>query len=413
MLNKKKIVMAAGDGTFNLGDEAVIASFLKNLSELTKNAEVTIFSCDPERTSKAHNVKSIRMDMSVLGFIKGLFITINTFSKMDLLVWGGGNLIADGSSQLYTPFHLIKVLLAKLMGKKVIVYAIGVGPLNGALGKFLTRIIINHVDIITVRDEESKRILENVGITKPPIYVTADPAVDLEPAKKVMIRKILNDDEIIKGEKQPLVAIVPRRVFHRKSKFLFSSIIPVKYKVRFGLIDKKSRIKFERFEEALARAADHLVEKLNARIVFIPMQMSAEQQQEDDKISAEIIHKMKHKKNAFIIDSYKHTIQELQGIYGQMDLVIGVRFHAIILSASMNVPIVSLPYSPKGKRLTKMLGLEKYSIPIEVVEYKNLVEKIEEVLSNKNSIKKNLKEKTKTLKEKAKFNVKLVYDMLR
>jgi len=412
-MKNQKIVMAAGDGTFNLGDEAVIASFLKNLRGLTKDVEVTIFSCDPERTSKSHNVKSIRMDMSVLGLIKSLFTTIKTFSKMDLLVWGGGNLIADGSSHLYTPFHLIKVLLAKLMGKKVIVYAIGVGPLNGALGKFLTRLIVNHVDIITVRDEESKKILENVGITKPLIYVTVDPAVDLEPAKKSVVRKILEDDGIIKGEKQPLVAIVPRRVFHRKSKFLFSSIIPVKYKVKFGLIDKKSKIKFERFEETLAKVADYLVDKLNVRIVFIPMQMSAEQQQQDDKISYEIIKKMKYKKNACILNSEKYTIQELKGIYGQMDLVIGVRFHAIILSASMNIPIVSLPYSPKGIRLTKRLGLEKYSIPVEKVEYKNLIEKIEKVLSDKSSIKKNLKEKTKILKEKAKFNVKLVYDMLR
>ena len=98
---KKKIVMAAGDGTFNLGDEAVIASFLKNLRYLTKDVEVTIFSCDPKRTSKSHNVKSIRMDMSVLGVIKGLFTTIKTFSKMDLLVWGGGNLIADGLSLIH------------------------------------------------------------------------------------------------------------------------------------------------------------------------------------------------------------------------------------------------------------------------------------------------------------------------
>ena len=106
-------------------------------------------------------------------------------------------------------------------------------------------------------------------------------------------------------------------------------------------------------------------------------------------------------------------MDELKGIYGQMDLVIGVRFHAIILSASMNVPIVSLPYSEKGKRLTKRLGLEKYSIPVEKAEYENMIKKVENILSDKDEVKKNLKEKTKMLQEKAKFNVKLVCDMLR
>jgi len=75
---------------------------------------------------------------------------------------------------------------------------------------------------------------------------------------------------------------------------------------------------------------------------------------------------------------------------------------------------VSLPYSPKGRRLTKRLGLENYSIPVEKVEYEILINKINKILLDKDKkIKKNLKEKTKILQEKAKFNVKLVYDMLR
>jgi len=404
----KKIIMACGDGSFNLGDEAVIASFLRNIRLLDKDIEVVVFSCNPKKTKEMHGIKSIKLEMSPLSLLKNLPKIVKEFRSMDLLVWGGGNLITDAPSQLYTPFHLFKIFLAKLMKKKVAVYAIGVGQVKSDFTKFIVKKALIRVDLITLRDEESRNILKKLGIKKK-MYAEVDPAVDLEPAKKSVVRKILKDDGIIKREKQQLIAIVPRRVFHRKS----SSIIPVKYKVKFRLIDKKSKIKFEKFEEALAKAADYLVEKLNARIIFIPMQMLAEQQQQDDKISCEIIKKMKHKKNACILNSEKYAIQELKGIYGQMSLVIGVRFHAIILSASMNVPIVSLPYSQKGKRLTKRLGLENYSIPVEKVEYKNLVEKIEKVLSDKSNIKKNLKEKTKILKEKAKFNVNLVYNLLR
>lgn len=405
----KKIVLSCGDGYFNFGDEAITSSIVTNLRKLIKDIEITVFSSDPERTKNLHGTNSIKMEMSAFGFITGIFRMLRFFPKMDLLVWGGGNLITDAPSQLFTPFHLTKVLLAKLMRKKVIVYGIGVGPLTGSFGKFLTKIIINKADVITVRDEGSKKVLIDVGVRKPKIYVTADPTIILEPANPSKVIKLMRKDGIIKKAGQPLIAVVPRRVFHRKS----SSIIPVKYKVKFGIIDKESKIKFEKFEETLARAADYLKKKLDARIVFIPMQMSSSQQQQDEKISAEIIEKMRYKKYACILNSNKYKMDELKGIYGQMNLILGVRFHALVFACSMEKPIVAISYSPKGRRLTKYLEIEKYAIPAEEVEYKNLIEKVNLVLSNKESIKKNFKEKNKILKRKAKFNIKLVFDMLK
>ena len=229
------------------------------------------------------------------------------------------------------------------------------------------------------------------------------------PFTKEKIMEIMKKDGITKKTGQPLVAVVPRRVFHRKS----SSIMPVKYKVKLGVIDKESQIKFERFEETLAKAADYLKEKLDARIVFIPMQMSADQQQQDDKISSEIIKKMKYKKNACIVNSNKYKMDELKGIYGQMDLILGVRFHALVFACSMGKPIVSIPYSSKGRRLTKYLEIEKYSIPAEKVEYKNLIEKIDLVLNNKKFFKGNFRKKSKMLFERAGFNLELVLRMIK
>ena len=115
----KKIVLSCGDGHFNLGDEAITSSIVTNLKKLRKDIDITIFSSDPERTRKLHGTNSIKMEMSFFGFIRGLFSTIKAFHKMDLLIWGGGNLITDAPSQLFTPFHLTKVFLAKLMRKKV------------------------------------------------------------------------------------------------------------------------------------------------------------------------------------------------------------------------------------------------------------------------------------------------------
>jgi polysaccharide pyruvyl transferase CsaB len=402
----KKIIMACGDGSFNLGDEAVIASFLGNIRLLDKNLEVIVFSCDPKKTQEIHGIKSIKLEMSPLSLLINLPKIIKEFKSMDLLVWGGGNLINDSSSQLYTPFHLFKIFLAKLMKKKVAVYAIGVGQVKSRFTKFIVKKVLSKADLITLRDEESKEILENLGI-KNKMYAEVDPAFDLKPAEKKKAVEIIRSYGI--DENKPMVAFVPRRVFHRKN----GSIIPVKYRVKFGLIDKKNKEKFVNFKKTLAKAADYISEKLDANIIFIPMQMVEEQQQQDEKISNEITSMMKHKEKAFVINSYNHKVQELKAIYGIMDFILGIRFHAIVLGAGMGVPVLSLPYSEKGKRLTKKLGLQNYSIPVERVEYDKLKEKIDKIISDKEKAKDAINKKAEKLKEKARVNVKLVYEMVK
>ncbi|MDD5086387.1 MAG: polysaccharide pyruvyl transferase family protein [Candidatus Nanoarchaeia archaeon] len=402
----KKIIMACGDGSFNLGDEAVIASFLRNIRLLDKDIEVIVFSCNPEKTKEMHGIKSIKLDMSGFSLLRNLPKMIKKFKKMDLLVWGGGNLVTDAPSQLYTPFHLFKIFLAKIMKKKVAVYAVGVGQVKSRFTKFIVRKVLSKADLITLRDEESKKILEKLGI-KNKMYSFVDPAFDLKPAEKNKATKIIKSYGI--NEKKPMVAFVPRRVFHRKQ----GSIIPVKYRIKLGLIDDKNKAKFEKLKKTLAMAADYMVETIDANIVFIPMQMLEEQQQQDEKISKEIISMMDHNEKAFVINSYNHKVQELKAVYGLMNLIVGIRFHAIVLGAGMGIPVLSLHYSEKGERLTKKLNLQDYSVPVDDVQYKILKEKIDKIVSDKEKVAKSINKKSEELKKKAKSNVNLIYDMIK
>ena len=60
------------------------------------------------------------------------------------------------------------------------VYANGIGPVNYKVNRFLTRNVVNQVDLITLREETSCIELESLNITRPNILVTADPAFSLE-----------------------------------------------------------------------------------------------------------------------------------------------------------------------------------------------------------------------------------------
>jgi polysaccharide pyruvyl transferase CsaB len=412
MKKHKKIVMACGDGTFNLGDEAISASFIENYNKIKDNSKIILFSSNPKKTYDMHKVKSIKMDLSIGGFIKGIIPTIKAFKNIDILVWGGGNLITDGPSLLFTPFHLLKIIIAKAMNKKVIIYAVGVGPLHKRFTKILVKYCLNKVDKISVRDEWSKKQLEEIGV-KNKIYCTTDPAFILGSSNKNNISKILAKEGIditeIKKKKEKLIGIAPRRVFHRKS----GGLLPIKWRVQLGLINKKDKLRFLKFKKDLANAADEIIEKHNAKIVFIPMQSSSELKQDDHVLSKEIINMMKNKKRCKIIKSDKYKLQELKGIYGMMDLILSIRCHALILGSSMNVPVVSLAYSPKGKRFSKILGIEDYCLPVEEANNKNIFRLVNKALLNQNKIKKQLNKSIRIVKKAAEFNIELVNRMIK
>jgi polysaccharide pyruvyl transferase WcaK-like protein len=64
--------------------------------------------------------------------------------------------------------------LAKMLGKKVVLHAVGAEPFSTRFGRVIAQPIFNRVDLITVRGYRSKSALEMLGLNKP-VCVTADP----------------------------------------------------------------------------------------------------------------------------------------------------------------------------------------------------------------------------------------------
>ncbi len=52
---------------------------------------------------------------------------------------------------------------AKLCGKKVICFCVGIGPLDTPLGRRITRMICERADEIMVREESSRELLLGIG----------------------------------------------------------------------------------------------------------------------------------------------------------------------------------------------------------------------------------------------------------
>lgn len=165
----KKILVSGYYGFNNFGDDAILKVLLEDLKATFDGAEVTVFSNNPSQTSQDYGVKaSYRFSLKTI---------YDEMKNTDLFVSGGGSLLQDVTSLNSVVYYLFLIMLAKAFGKKVCMYAQGVGPLNRPLSRTLASMILKNLDLVIVRDTKSHELLKSLGITS---HVTADPVWGLE-----------------------------------------------------------------------------------------------------------------------------------------------------------------------------------------------------------------------------------------
>ena len=152
----KKICISGYYGFDNFGDETILKVLVENLKKYTCNLEITVFSSNPDKTSTNLNVKSVH-SFDLLGVIKSLL-------KSDCLISGGGSLLQDVTSKKSLIYYLAVIGLAQLFGKKTIIFAQGIGPIKDKKLEKLTASILKRAKLITVRDDNSLKLLNSCGI---------------------------------------------------------------------------------------------------------------------------------------------------------------------------------------------------------------------------------------------------------
>jgi polysaccharide pyruvyl transferase WcaK-like protein len=268
--------------------------------------------------------------------------------------------------------------------------------------------IVNRTNFIVVRDAESKAFLKTAGIIRPPIYVAADPTLTLPTSDFETIKEVLRQ-ECLDGQ-APMVAIAPRRWFH-----YVHSIIPVKYIAKYKLWKLKGTERFEALKGILAKISDYLIESYKVKIVFVPMRMAngdIHPGQDDDRVCGEIMDIMKHRENVTMLAG-DYSPCELKGFLGQMEMVIGMRMHALILASSMHVPVIGISYGPKGRSYFKMIGLPEYEMDVEKVTLNWLKGTVDELWNNKDKVREHLKTVMGPLRKKAEHSTVYVTKFLK
>ena len=150
---KYRVAISGSYGGMNLGDEAILEVILREL-RASLDVDVVVFSRNAKDTEQRHKVRAVPIrEMHKDDVFEEL-------RKLDLFILGGGGILFDGLVE----DMLRDVNWARELGIPVMVYAISVGPLKTPESKQLVVTALNKVDKITVRENEAKRILHDLGI---------------------------------------------------------------------------------------------------------------------------------------------------------------------------------------------------------------------------------------------------------
>lgn len=366
-----KIMISGYYGFDNTGDEAILKSMVGAFKEKIPQVKITVLSHNPLQTSQTYKVRAINR----LHLIK----IIRCLRNVNLFISGGGGLLQDSTGKGWSIlYYLGLILIAKIVKVPVMIYAQGIGPINKKINKLLIKWILNKVNLITVRDTHSKKILNNLGVSGPSIYVNSDP---------VFLLKRKNINFII--DNYPCV----------------QKLINPDDRLLIGVSIREYKSNGSDSKRIFAQAADYLIENYQAKIIFLPFQFD-----EDVHISEEILSLMKNQADVLKV---KLEPEELLSLLTRLSLVVGVRLHSIIFSSMANIPFIALNYDPKVKYFVEDLGLSELLLEIdEDISLKNFQKKIEYVRENNDKIKDILLKKVNNLEVKALANNELVFKFL-
>ncbi|RKD23832.1 polysaccharide pyruvyl transferase CsaB [Ammoniphilus oxalaticus] len=357
-----KVLISGYYGFDNAGDDTVLFGIISSLQKLNPAIQISVLSNKPQETTALFGIPA---------YNRWRFSTImNQLRQTDLLIMGGGSLLQDATSPRSVMYYLSIVTMAKLLNKPVIFYAQGFGPISHPVSKWLIKRIVNKVDVITVRDQGSADDMKQLGVTRP-IHITADPAVMIHPEDV--------DLELSRG-----------RLTHNGNKSIAISVRKWKNE--------------ENYKVELAKMADELI-KQDWNVYFLPMQYPA-----DVSPSQDIMNYMTQP-GAIVIND-QMNFHEIISFIGNMDFVIGMRLHSIILAAVMGIPFVGVSYDPKIDRFVERAQMDSAG-SIQTLEYEVLSEIVNRNLRSHPFVTKRLKARVTDLTAQAEQSGLLAIELLK
>jgi polysaccharide pyruvyl transferase CsaB len=326
-----KILISGYHGFANTGDEAVLQAIIEGVRARVPEPDICVLSADPEATAAEYGVRTA--DRWKHGAIW------QELRWADFLIQGGGSLLQDITSRHSALYYLGVLQMARMARTPYMIFAQGVGPLRSRFLQALTARNLRQARAITVRDEGSAHLLQEWGVRKPEIHVTADPGLLVASADAPRRAKLMKSLDL--DADHPYMCIALREW------------------------------------PGLADFLPHLVELLQTRdeaLLVLPFQF-----EEDLPLALDLSHALPNR--VHLPDRTLHPADYGAVIQGARALI-AMRLHAMIFAASQGTPALALSYDPKVDAFCHSAGQPVLQFSEVTVE--RLEECLQECLSMQN-----------------------------
>jgi polysaccharide pyruvyl transferase WcaK-like protein len=159
------------------------------------------------------------------------------------------------------------------------------------------------------------------------------------------------------------------------------------------------------YHTILANAADFMIDRFDADIVFFPM----EQRMLDVQHSHAVTSQMLRPQRVHVLKG-EYTPGQILSLVRYCDFVVGMRLHFLIFAALQKVPFVALPYSTKVGGLLNTLQVEMP--PINLVNAGRLIAYIDRSWDRRNTLKEKIRSILPSMKKEALKTNKLTVQLL-
>jgi polysaccharide pyruvyl transferase WcaK-like protein len=159
------------------------------------------------------------------------------------------------------------------------------------------------------------------------------------------------------------------------------------------------------YHELLANAADFMIDRYDANIIFIPM----EQRVLDMQHAHAVIAKMLRPQRAWVLQG-EYTPGQVLSIIGHLDFAVGMRLHFLIFAALQNVPFVALPYATKVGGILEDLHIAMP--PLRLVNAGRLISYIDRAWDTREAIKSNIQKLLPGIRVRAQENNRIAVNLL-
>ncbi len=336
-------------GCENFGDDLTLGCLMEHL----EGKSGTVLTCNKAQTLLPKNVEMIhRFSMREIN---------KRMKQTKVMLLGSGSILQDATSFRSFFYYYVIMRMAIHNRCKTMLFANGIGPIIRKSNLLRLKKLIKHIDCITLRDEDSSKFLNDLGLNNH-IFLAADDSFSI---CKENIKAASHYD------------VEPSK-----------KIVGVNLKIPHETPDTQI--------SSLADGLFYLAQKYNLYYLFIPFHF------EQDYPSLSRLSAMLP--NTSLLIKEIQNPKEIMSYIASADYQIFERLHGQILSTILEIPFLPISYDLKISSFAHQVGIENYLLEHQNLCKETLVAAFEKIIEEQDIMQKKLISYNDKAKKMVKIN---------